>query len=174
MSVFCLAIGLPFADGVSCEPMCERIYQQVIASTTVDPITSLTLVLAALSALLTALAIIIGLAAIWGYVGLRDAVKEMAAKKVDEAMLLKLKEYPDSAAMISLVRRLEAYAKFQDAVQNKILTTPDPKTVEITSIPDIQGEAPETPLDTVEQQVTQIEKYPGEEDDDASGDGKAK
>jgi hypothetical protein len=59
-------------------------------------------------------------------------------------------------------------------VQNKILTSPDPKSVEKASTPDIQQENPETPLEADNQQTTQIEQYPGEEDDDASGDGKSK
>jgi hypothetical protein len=147
--------------------MCERIYQHAAEFVTVDPITSLTLVLAALAALLTVLAIIIGLAAVWGYVGLRDSVKEMASNKVDEAMKLKLKEYPASADMVALVRRLERYATFLDVIQNQVITAPDPKSVAIASKPDIQGEVPETPLESVDQQVTPIEKYPGEEGNDA-------
>jgi hypothetical protein len=117
--------------------------------------------------LLTVLAIIIGIAAIWGYVGLRDSVKEMASRKVDEAMTLKLKEYPASADMVALVRRLEKYASFLDAVQSQVITAPDPKSVAIASKPDIQGKVPETPLESVDQQVTPIEKYPGEEGSDA-------
>lgn len=148
--------------------MCERVYQHVVEAVTVDPVTSLTLVLAALAVLLTVLAIIIGIAAIWGYVGLRDSVKEMASKKVDEAMTLKLKEYPASADMVALVRRLEKYASFLDAVQSQVITAPDPKLVAIASKPDIQGKVPETPLESVDQQVTPIEKYPGEEGNDAS------
>jgi hypothetical protein len=151
--------------------MCEQTYQQVVA-VTVDPITSLTLVLAALAALLTVLAIMIGIAAIWGYIGLRDSLKEMASKKVDEAMILKLKEYPDSANMVALVRRLERYAVFLDAVQNQVVTAPDPKSVAIASKPDVQGTRPETPLESIDQQVTPIEKYPGEEGGDASDSGK--
>ncbi|MGA7220840.1 MAG: hypothetical protein WBX38_21170 [Candidatus Sulfotelmatobacter sp.] len=133
----------------------------------IDPVTALTLVLAALSALLTVLAIIIGVAAVWGYIGLRDSVKEMASKKVDEAMKLKLKEYPASADMVALVRRLERYANFLDVIQNQVITAPDPKSVAIASKPVIQGEIPDTPLESVDQQVTPIQKYPGEEGNDA-------
>ena len=150
--------------------MCEHAYQHFVSVVTVDPITSLTLVLAALGVLLTGLAIIIAVAAIWGYIGVRDSVKEMASKKVDEAMTLKLKEYPASADMVALVRRLEKYASFLDAVQNQVITAPDPKSVAITSKPDVQGKKPETPLESVDQQATRIEKYPGEEDGDASDD----
>jgi hypothetical protein len=47
--------------------MCERVAQQAATMLTVDPITSLGLILAALAALLTVMAIIIGIAAVWGY-----------------------------------------------------------------------------------------------------------
>jgi hypothetical protein len=125
--------------------MCERVYQHVVEAVTVDPVTSLTLVLAALAVLLTVLAIIMGIAAIWGYVGLRDSVKEMASKKVDEAMTLKLKEYPASADMVALVRRLEKYASFLDTVQSQVITAPDPKLVAIASKPDITREGARYP-----------------------------
>jgi hypothetical protein len=148
--------------------MWEHTHQHFVSAVTVDPVTSLTLVLAALGVLLTGLAIIIAVAAIWGYIGVRDSVKEMASKKVDEAMTLKLKEYPASADMVALVRRLEKYASFLDAVQNQVITAPDPKSVAITSKPNVQGKVPETPLESMDQQVTAIEKYPGEEDGDAS------
>lgn len=149
--------------------MCERVYRHVVAAvTTVDPVTSLTLVLAALAVLLTGLAIIIAVAAVWGYIGVRDSVKEMASKKVDEAMILKLKEYPAGADIVALLRRLEKYAGFLDAVQNQVITAPDPRSVAIASKPSVQGSLPETPLESVDQQVTPIEKYPGEEDGDAS------
>ena len=148
--------------------MWEHAQQHFVSGVAVDPITSLTLVLAALGVLLTGLAIIIAVAAIWGYIGVRDSVKEMASKKVDEAMTLKLKEYPASADMVALVRRLEKYASFLDAVQNQVITAPDRKSVATASRPDIQGKVPETPLESVDQQVTPIERYPGEEDGDAS------
>jgi hypothetical protein len=153
--------------------MCERVYQEA-AAITVDPITLISVVLAALAVLLTVLAIMIAVAAVWGYVGLRDSVKEMASKKVDEAMLLKLKEYPDAAQMVNLVRRVEKYASFLDAVQNKVITSPDPKLVATASIAGIQEDRPETPIEAPSGQVTQIANYPGEEGDvDASGAGKS-
>jgi hypothetical protein len=66
--------------------MFESVSQSAPVASTMDPITALTLILAALAVLLTALAIFIGLAAIWGYGGLKDSVKEMATRRVDEAV----------------------------------------------------------------------------------------
>jgi hypothetical protein len=149
--------------------MCERAYQHVVASMTIDPVTSLTLILAALGALLTILAIIIGIAAIWGYFGIRDSVKEMATKKVDDAMAEALKKYPASADMFKILQRLRDQADLMDQLRNQVVTTPDPKSVAIASKPVVQGERPETPLESVSQQVTPIEKYPGEEGKNASG-----
>jgi hypothetical protein len=148
--------------------MCERVYQHVVAAVTVDPITSLTLVLAALAALLTVMAIIIGLAAVWGYFGIRDSVKEMAAKKVDEAMKEALQKYPKAADMLKTMQRLRDQADFLDQVRNQVLTAPEPKIVATASKSDVQREVPETPLESVDQQVTPIKKYPGEEDGNAS------
>ena len=140
---------------------------------TIDPITSLTLVLAALAALLTVLAIIIGVAAVWGYFGIRDSVKEMAAKKVDEEMKRVLEKYPDAGDILKALKRLQTTADFLDDMRNQAVTTPEPKSVASASKAGVQQEVtevtrvPETPLESTAQQVTPIEQYPGEEKDDA-------
>jgi hypothetical protein len=148
--------------------MCERAVHVVEAATAIDPVTSLTLVLAALACLLTVLAIIIGLFAIWGYFGIRDSVKEMAEKKVDAAMLEVMKKYPDAADIIKALQRLETTAAFFDDMRNQAVTAPEPKIVAQASKSDVQQEVTEvtraeTPLESTAQQVTPIEQYPGEE-----------
>jgi hypothetical protein len=75
--------------------------------------------------------------------------------------------------MLKTVQRLREQADFYDQIKNQVLTAPEPKTVAIASKPDVQREVPETPLESVDQQVTQIEKYPGEEEKpNASTSGK--
>ncbi|HXB61718.1 MAG TPA: hypothetical protein VNU94_02555, partial [Acidobacteriaceae bacterium] len=59
-----------------------------------------TIVLTALCALLAALAIIIGLAAIWGYGGIKEALTKDVSEKADKALADKLKEYPAAADML--------------------------------------------------------------------------
>jgi hypothetical protein len=80
--------------------MCELLCQQAIAAVIVDPITSLTLVLAALGALLTALAIIIGIAAIFGYSGIKEEARRIAT----DAAHKKLTEYFENAALKDKIR----------------------------------------------------------------------
>jgi hypothetical protein len=54
-----------------------------------------------------------------------------------------------------------------------VVTSPDPKALETASNLDVQGEHAETPLESIAQQVTPIDKYPGEGENDADDDGKA-
>lgn len=82
--------------------MCERVYQQAVASVSVDPVTSLTLVLAALAVLLTALAIMIGIAAIWGYTGLKEEARRIAT----EAAHKKLIEYFEKESLRDTIRTM--------------------------------------------------------------------
>jgi hypothetical protein len=154
--------------------MCERLYQGAAAAVSIDPIASLTLVLAALAALLAVMTIIIGIAAVWGYFGIRDSVKDMAIKKVDDAMKEALEKYPNAADMLKTMQRLRDQADFLDQVRNQVVTAPEPKIVETASKQGVQRDIAETPLESVEQQVTPIAKYPGEESkDDASDDGQS-
>ncbi|MCU1249381.1 MAG: hypothetical protein JWQ49_2410 [Edaphobacter sp.] len=66
-----------------------------------------TIVLTALCALLAALAIIIGGAAIWGYRGIVESLTNDVKEKADEALKEKLKEYPAAAEMIEFRNRLQ-------------------------------------------------------------------
>jgi len=137
----------------------------------IDPVTSLTLVLAALAALLTVMTIMIGLAAVWGYFGIRDSVKDMATKKVDEAMTQALQKYPAAADMLRIMQRMNAQADVLDELRNQVVTATDPKSVESASKHGVQVGSAETPLESVNQQVTPIAKYPtGEGRDNASSD----
>ncbi len=129
---------------------------------------AITIILTALAVMLAVVTLGIAGLAIWGYFGIRDSVKDMATKKVDEAMQTVLKEYPPAADILKVLRRLGEQADLMDAIRNQVVTAPDPKLVATASKPVVQEERPETPLESVAQQVTPIEKYPGEEGNDAS------
>jgi hypothetical protein len=124
---------------------------------------AITIILTALGVMLAIVTLGIGGLAIWGYFGIRDSVKEMATKRVDEAMALAMKKYPDAADMLRVLERLRGQADFLDQVRNQAVTAPDPKLVAPASKPDIQEVVAETPLESVRLQVTPIAKYPGEE-----------
>lgn len=159
--------------------MCESVYHAAAASSAAPMSfeTAITIVLAALTAILTALAIGIGVAAIWGYGGLKESLNNMATKRVDEAMLAKLKEYPEAAEILDLTQRLRSRLDFLDQVQNQIDTVYESKPVEKASISGIKGTtavpaaAPATQV-SPEQKIAVPEPYPGEEQPHASGAGK--
>lgn len=129
---------------------------------------AITIILTALAVMLAVVTLGIAGLAIWGYFGIRDSVKDMATKKVDEAMQTVLKEYPPAADILKVLQHLGEQADLMDAIRNQVVTAPDPKLVATASKPVVQEERPETPLESVAQQVTPIEKYPGEEGNDAS------
>jgi hypothetical protein len=134
----------------------------------------LSVMLTALGVMVATFGIMVGLAAIWGYAGLRDSLREMAVKQVDQAMAEGLKKYPDASDILSVLKRLQDHADLLDQMRNQAVTErPEAKTVETASKASVQEEvagAPATPLDSVEQQTTPIEKYPGEENGHARSD----
>lgn len=138
----------------------------------------LSIMLTALGVMVATFAILVGLAAIWGYAGLKDYVREMAIKKVDEAMDAHLKKYPDATKMIATLERLREQADFIDRIRNQVVITPEPKSVANASKPVIQVDqspvpadiAPATPLESTQEQVTPIEPWPGEEEADDNSD----
>ncbi len=134
---------------------------------------AITIILTALAVMLAVVTLGIAALAIWGYVGLRDSLKETAAKRVDEAMKEALKKYPDAADMLKTMQRLRDQADFLDQVRNQVVTAPEPKVVETASKHGVQGGIVETPLESVDQQATPIAKYPGEGSKDARDDGKS-
>jgi hypothetical protein len=135
---------------------------------------AITIILTALAVMLAVVTLGIAALAIWGYIGLRDSLKETAAKRVDEAMMEALKKYPAAADMLKMMQRLGEQADFLDQVRNQIVIAPDPKIVETASKHSVQGVSAETPLESVDQQITPIAKYPGEgRKDDASDDGQS-
>jgi len=124
---------------------------------------AITIILTALAVMLAVVTLGVGGLAIWGYFGIRDYVKEMATKKVDEALPVALNKYPNAADMIRVLQRLTDQADLMDQLRNQVVTTPDPKLVANASKTVVQLEGAETPLESVAQQVTPIDKYPGEE-----------
>jgi hypothetical protein len=132
---------------------------------------AITIILTALAVMLAVVTIGIAALAIWGYIGLRDYLKEMADKRVDEAMKQALKKYPDAADMLKTMQRLRDQADFLDQVRNQVVTAPDPKIVESASKTGVQVGSAETPLESVDQQATPIAKYPGEGGKDDASDG---
>ncbi len=138
------------AKRVSFPSMCEHVYQAAQttqAATSGMPFeTAITIVLAALGALLTALAIIIGLVAIWGWAG----IKEEAAKAAREAIDRKTKDYPAPETMLELLSRMQDIVGSWDAIQNKLVTSVATNQV-----------APASNVG-VQQETTVAPPYPGE------------
>lgn len=138
--------------------------------------TAITIILTALAVMIAVVTLGVAGLAIWGYFGIRDSVKEMATKKVDEAVTEALKKYPAAADVLEALQRLKDQATLMDQLRNQVVTVPDPKFVAIASKSVVQVEGVDTPLESVDQQVTPIDKYPGEEgkSDGDSSPGKAK
>lgn len=154
--------------------MCERLYHATVAAAQgMSFETAITIILTALAVILAVVTLGIGSLAVWGYFGIRDSVKDMAEKKLDEAMTEHLRKYPSAADMLNTMRRLNTQADFLDQARNRAVTSPDPKELASASNAGVKGEHAETPLESVAQQVTPIDKYPGEGEDDADNDGKA-
>lgn len=155
--------------------MCERAFHA--AADAVQHMSfesAITIILTALGVMLAVVTLGIAGLAIWGYFGIRDSVRDMATKKVDEAMAKTLEKYPAAADILSLMERLRERADFLDQLRNQAVTAPEPKLVATASKPDVQGVVAETPLESVAQQVTPIAKYPGEgAKNNASSSGKS-
>jgi MFS superfamily sulfate permease-like transporter len=106
---------------------------------------AITIILTALGVMLAVLAIGIAVAAIWGYAGFKEFVREAAKTHVAEAMATKMKEYPEGTKVLDAMRQLAQRADVLEQLQNQLVTKPEPKIVE-------------TPSDN----AVQIDKYPGE------------
>lgn len=81
--------------------------------------------LTALTALLAALAIIIGIVAVWGWGGMKEA----AAQAAVQAVALRMKDLPSPERMLELASRMEDILGSWDAIQNKVVTDNDPNSV---------------------------------------------
>jgi uncharacterized membrane protein len=124
----------------------------------------ISIMLTALGVMVATFAILVGLAAVWGYAGLKDYLHETASKQVDAAIQDTLKKYPASADMLEALRQLKEQIKLWDEIRNQAVTVAAPKTVEIASKPVIQEGVEATPLESIEKQATPIARLPGEED----------
>jgi len=121
------------------------------------------ILLTALAVLLTALAIGIGIFAVFGYTSLRDGVKAAVQKQVTAVMDAKMKEYSEANEMIELTERvdaLEAAIGGLDQLKNKILTGPAPREDTAASNSMVQ--------EHVELAPQEIPTYPEQEAPDAS------
>ena len=117
------------------------------------------IVLAALAVMLAALTIIVGIAAYWGYTGMKDTVKEVANKRVDEAMVAKMKEYPASKDVLEVFQQMKQRIDLLDKLQNQVVTSPpEPKVVETAS----------NNATVVDEEIAKPAVYPGEEATNAS------
>jgi len=67
--------------------MCERLYHGADAIAHMSFESAITIILTALAVMLAVVTIGIAGLAIWGYFGIRDSVKEMATKKVDDGVI---------------------------------------------------------------------------------------
>jgi hypothetical protein len=133
----------------------------------------LSIMLTALGVMIATFAILVGLAAIWGYAGLRDYLREMAVRQVDAAVQESLKKYPAAADMIDALNQAKKQVEIWDQLRNQAVTAPEPKSVAIASKRSVQGGVGETPLESVEKQATPIAKYPGEEDGHGNSDSES-
>lgn len=154
--------------------MCERLYNAAHAVASMSFESAITIILTALGVMLAVVTIGIAGLAIWGYLGIRDSVKDMATKRVDEAVQAALQKYPEAERMLKAVKRLEEQAELWDQARNQVLTGSEPLVVERASKPVVQEGGAETPLESVQQQITPIADYPGEvEKGDASASGQS-
>jgi hypothetical protein len=98
----------------------------------------------------------------------------MAAREVAKSLTETIKKYPDAQDMFNVLNRLQEHAERYDKLRNDSVTTPESETSAAASKESgIRDAETDTPLESVAQQTTPIESYPGEEHgDDDSGDGK--
>lgn len=114
----------------------------------------LTITLTALCAILAALAIIIGGAAIWGYSGIKEALTKDVSEKADKALQAKLSEYPDSREMFETLQELKDAHKQQEALHRQLVTENAAKQVAQASKKGDDGAKKRVPL---------ARRYPGKE-----------
>src|SRR5665213_754958 len=84
------------------------------------------IVLTALCAILAALAIGIGVLAVWGYSGIkevRNSIEKDVSQKADAALVAKLSEYPEAESIISLFNRFKEQSEFMEQLRNQMTGT---------------------------------------------------
>jgi hypothetical protein len=89
----------------------------------------LTVTLTALCALLAALAIFIAVAAIYGYLGIREEITKSIAKQADEALKAKLGEYPDSKDVLGLFEKMQTFHEQQKLLSDQLVADSGSKTI---------------------------------------------
>jgi hypothetical protein len=89
----------------------------------------LTVTLTAVCAILAALAIIIAIAAIWGYAGIKKELTEAVAKRAEESLENKLKEYPDAKKFVDLLDSLQSLHENQKRLSDQLVTRSASKSV---------------------------------------------
>jgi hypothetical protein len=89
----------------------------------------LSVTLTALCALLALLTIIIGLAAVWGYIGLRDEITKTVRERAESALQVKLGEYPDSRAVIGLFDEMRTLHEQQKRLSDQLIAGSDDEIV---------------------------------------------
>lgn len=120
----------------------------------------ISIILTALAVMLAVLAIGMAVLGVWGYLGFKDIVREAAKAHVSEAMAIKMQEYPGGAEVLESMKQLKEKADILEGIQNQLIAQPPPKPVASASNNEVQ--------------VTPIDKYPGEEDQqNASARGKS-
>ncbi len=98
-------------------------------SHTVTYIDFLMVTLTALCALLAALAIFIAIAAIYGYLGIREEITKSIKKQADQVLAQKINEYPAAKDMFELFEKMQALHEQQKLLSNQLVREPTPKTV---------------------------------------------
>jgi hypothetical protein len=82
----------------------------------------LTITLTALCAILAALAIIIGGAAIWGYSGINEALTQDVKDKADKAWQATLSEYPNARDIVELFQNMQDLHEKQKLLSNQLVS----------------------------------------------------
>jgi hypothetical protein len=124
-------------------------------------LTAITVVLAALAALLALVGVGLGLAAFWGYAGIKDETRKAMSKAMEDM----LKQYPSVTEVVEYIQQIKAAANFAQQMQNELVAGAETKNIESSSKPSVQVEvqAPPTAVEVAPPRESRIEPYPGEE-----------
>ena len=117
----------------------------------------LTITLTALCALLAALAIILGGAAIWGYSGIKEALTQEVKDKADKALQTTLSKYPDARDVLKLFQDMQDLHEKQKRLSNQLVSESSSDPVARASKRDEDSGKAAAPL---------AREYPGKGNDD--------
>lgn len=97
---------------------------------------SVTIVLAALCAMLAILTLFIGALAFWGYSGIkktRKSIETDVKAKADAALASKLSEYPDAQSILRMFNGLKEQFELMEQLRNQMTPTESNHVVEASN-----------------------------------------